>query len=126
MPTTVPNRPISGAEGGEEAFEAVRDAAPGFLDRFLHHFARSVDIAQRGGEHGAERRILLEGVDDVGRSLLVAVDLDDFAKQLLRQDLFTAQVNQAFDDQGQGDDGGDQQWPDGPACGLKNGEQVNS
>jgi hypothetical protein len=38
-------------------------------------------------------------VDDVRRDLAVAVDLDDFTEQLLRQDFFAAQVNQAFDDQ---------------------------
>jgi hypothetical protein len=65
----------------------------------------------------------LQRVDDVGGDLAVAVDLDDFVEQLLRQDFFAAQVNQAFDDQGQGDDRGNQQQPDGPACSLKNGEQ---
>src|SRR5450830_1558423 len=122
MPTTVPNRPISGAS---EAIvpRVVRKrsstwATPRLFDGFLHDVAGRIDIAQGRGQHGAQRRIAFQLVDDVGSHLAVLVDADHFRQQLLRQDLGASQINQAFDDEGQGDDGGNQQQPDWPASSL--------
>ena len=56
IPTTVPNRPISGDIAAivpsvvEKALEVVGDDAPDLLDRFLDHVARAFHVREADGE----------------------------------------------------------------------------
>jgi hypothetical protein len=129
MPITVPNRPSSGAAVAmvpsvvRKRSSSCAAAAPGLLDRFLHHVARALQVAQPRGEHHAQRRILLEPVDHLGRQPLALVDAHHLLEQPRRDDPGRAQADGALDDQGDGDDGSEQQEPDGPAGGLDDREQ---
>ncbi len=101
----------------------MRHAAPGLLDRLLHHVARALQVAQPGGEHRAERRVARQAIDHLGRQALALVDADHLVEQVRRDDPARAQADGALDDQGDGDDGSEEQEPDGPASGLDDREQ---
>src|SRR5678815_103342 len=112
-----------GAERGQEALQIVRHGAARFLDRLLHDVTRGLVIAQPGGEHRAERRVLGELHQHLVGDALALVDRDHLVEQLRRDDLPVAQRHRALDDQGQRDDGSEEQEPDGPAGSLDDGEQ---
>src|SRR5262245_26256338 len=112
-----------GAERGEEALQVMRHRPPRFLDRLLHDGARRLVVAQPGGEHRAERRVLAELGEHLVADALALVDRDDFLEQVRRDDPVVAERDRTLDDQGKGDDGCEEQEPDGPAGGLDDGEQ---
>ena len=96
MPTTVPNRPSSGAADGDGAqrvqvaLDAVHRAAAGVLERLAQRVlgdARFGDhAAQAGGQHAAEHRVLGQLVDDVGRRQAGARDAQHLVEQGRRRD----------------------------------------
>jgi hypothetical protein len=83
----------------------------------------SVVVAQPRGEHHAERRVVRQLVEHLVADALALVDRDDFLEKVRRDDPAVAERDRALDDQGKGDDGSEEQEPDGPTGGLDDGEQ---
>jgi hypothetical protein len=129
---TVPIRPSSGAAGDraervEVALEAVHGGPAGRLERRAQAALGDARLgdhgAQAGGEDGAQDRVVRQLVDHVGRRQMGARDRDDFVEQTGRSDAREAQAREAFDDQCQGGDRADEEWPDGPTGGLYDRKQ---
>ena len=113
-----------GAEGGEEALEVMRHRAPGLLDRLLHHVRASSSgcaarrrAPRRAASPSTGARSPRATGPGAGRHATTS------SSSLGGNDLAGAQRDRALDDQGNGDDGSEEQEPDGPAGGLDDREQ---
>jgi len=117
------------AQRVQVALQLVRHGAAGFFHHVLGGVARRLRLqhhmAQAGGQHAAERRILFEIVDDLGRGLALLGGGERLLVQLRRQDLAALERNETFDDQRERDDRGEQQRPDRPAGRLNDGKHVD-
>ncbi|MNN19548.1 hypothetical protein D3C81_1327930 [compost metagenome] len=107
----------------------MRDRTAGFLDHILGGVARGVrlqhHVAQAGGQHAAERRILFERVDHFRRGAALLRGGQRFIIEPGGQDPAALEGKKTFDDQRQRQDRGQQQRPDRPAGRLNDGKQLD-
>ncbi|MNM95744.1 hypothetical protein D3C81_1082010 [compost metagenome] len=107
----------------------MRHGAAGFLDHILGGIARGMRLqhhmAQAGGQHAAQRGILFEIVHHLGRGLALLGGRQGLLVQAGRQHLAALEGEETFDDQREGNDRGEQQWPDRPAGRLNDGKHVD-
>jgi hypothetical protein len=78
---------------------------------------------QAAGQHLAQGTVLRQLGDGLLTGQAVVGDGDGFLQQLGRRHLGIAQGQEAFNDQGEGQNGAGNQGPDRPACGLYDREQ---
>ena len=128
IPTTVPNRPSSGAIAAmvpsvvRKRSRSCVTTRPDLLDRLLHHRPRALHVGEPRGEDAAERPLLrrLRRASS-GVSARLPVFGEHAIDQARRRDGALPQRPQPLEDQRQRDDRRDDQRPDRPARCLNDG-----
>ena len=104
-----------GAQRGQEALQLVHCDAPGFFQGFLHHLARASHVLQPDRENAGQQGALRKAVEQVLRDSFLLDFLRHLRQQVARYDSASLQGPRALDDDAQGNNGSDDQQPDGPA-----------
>lgn len=116
-------------QGTEIPFEPVRDAAAAAFHRGAKVCFTAARVADQrtkaAGKNLAQRGILLELVHDVGCRDALTRDDQYFIKELRWGNLRGFQAGEAFDHEGQSQNGAGEQRPDWPPCGLYDGKQID-
>jgi len=133
MPTTVPSNPSNGAaacDGGQSrqvALEALRRQPTRHLHAGLNVFSRGIGLvlqaSQPTGQHRTQRSGLVQGLNHLGRRHAPLVGLYALRQELGRQDFGRLQLHCPLQNQGQSQNGAQDQRPNGPTCGLYDGQQ---